>query len=128
MQLRDTLLHALELYASGPRVVQTQLCLALAALALQMPEQLWGNVIPGMIERFGGAPGTVGALLEFLSVLPDEVSTNHRIPIDNATYHERVQQLLTNHSLTVLQVLSMYVQADGITSSIQATVFECLRA
>jgi len=128
VQLRDTLLHALELYASGPRVVQTQLCLALAALALQMPEQLWGNVIPGMIERFGGAPGTVGALLEFLSVLPDEVSTNHRIPIDNATYHERVQQLLTNHSLTVLQVLSMYVQADGVTSSIQATVFVCLRS
>ena len=51
VQLRDTLLHALDLYTSGPRVVQTQLCLALAALALQMPEARWGAVIPGMVER-----------------------------------------------------------------------------
>ena len=128
VQLRDTLLHALDLYTSGPRVVQTQLCLALAALALQMPEARWGAVIPGMVERFGGTPATVGTLLEFLTVLPEEVTNNHRIPLDNATYHERVPQLLTQHTPTVLQVLVMYMQADGVTPAIQATVFACLRS
>lgn len=128
LQLRDTLLHALEQSASGPRVVQTQLCLALAALALQMPEAHWSRVVPGMIEKFGQSPLTVGVLLEFLTVLPEEVSTNHRIPVDNTAYHERVPQLLTEHSDTVLQVLVMYMQADGITTAIQATVFSCLRS
>lgn len=128
VQLRDTLMHALQLYATGPRVVQTQLCLALAALALQMPESLWGGVVPGMIKSFGQTPSTVGVLLEFLTVLPEEVSTNHRIPLDNATYHERVPQLLTQQAPTVLQVLVMYIQADGVTTSIQSTVFACLRS
>lgn len=128
VQLRDTLLHALDLYTTGPRVVQTQLCLALAALALQMPETSWGSVIPGMVERFGGTPATVGTLLEFLTVLPEEVTNNHRIPLDNATYHERVPQLLTQHAPTVLQVLVMYMQADGVTPAIQSTIFACLRS
>lgn len=127
-QLRDTLLHALDMYATGPRVIQTQLCLALAALALQMSEARWGNVVPGMIERFGGAPSTVGVLLEFLTVLPEEVSMNHRIPMDNTTYHDRVSQLLTQHAMSALQVLVMYIQADGVTSTIQAMIFACLRS
>ena len=127
-QLRDTLLHALDMYASGPRVIQTQLCLALAALALQMPESRWGAVIPQMIERFGSAPTTVGVLLEFLTVLPEEVSMNHRIPIDNAAYHERVPRLLTQHAPTVLQVLYMYIRADGVTTPIQAMILACLRS
>ncbi|WFD30101.1 Nuclear import receptor [Malassezia sp. CBS 17886] len=126
--LRDTLLHALTMYARGPRVVQTQLCLALAALALQMPDGLWPRVVPAMVERFGAQPETVGVLLEFLSVLPEEVSMNHRIPIDNAAYHERVPQLLTQQSATVMQVLAMYIQADGVTEAIQQTVFHCLRS
>lgn len=78
-QLRDTLIHALAQYSSGPRVIQTQICLSLSGLALQMLD--WDNVVPSMIERFGSDPATVGALLEFLTVLPEEVTTNHRIPI-----------------------------------------------
>ena len=128
LALRDTLLEALALYAQGPRVVQTQLCLSLAALALQIPESHWGNVVPGMIERFGGRPDTVNVLLEFLSVLPEEVAANHRIPVSNATYHERMPQLLTQQASMVLEVLSMYIQADGVTPAIQETVFHCLRS
>lgn len=127
-QLRDTLLHALDMYAAGPRVIQTQLCLALAVLALQMPEERWGNVVPSMITRFGGAPSTVGVLLEFLTVLPEEASVNHRIPLDNRTYYERVPQLLTQHAGAVLEVLTMYIHAQGVTSAIQASVFACLRS
>ena len=126
--LRDRLLHALAMYARGPRVVQTQLCLALAALALQLSEEQWGRVVPGMIEQFGGSPETVGVLLEFLTVLPEEVATNARIPVDNATYHERVPLLLTAHAGTVLEVLAMYMHAQGVTGAIQATVFACLRS
>lgn len=126
--MRDTLLAALAAYAQGPRVVQTQLCLALAALALQVSESHWGHVVPDMIARFGSRPDTVNVLLEFLSLLPEEVATNHRIPVSNAAYHERVPQLLTQQAGTVLELLSMYIRADGVTASIQETVFHCLRS
>jgi transportin-3 len=86
LALRSTLLTALAAYLEGPRVIRTQLCLTLAALALQLepgsdPE--WGDrVVPAMIERFGNDPSSVALLLEFLTALPEEITTNHRIPID----------------------------------------------
>ncbi|WFD33743.1 Nuclear import receptor [Malassezia cuniculi] len=126
--LRDMLLHALAMYADGPRVIQTQLSLSLAALAIQCDENVWPNVVPDMISRFGGSPGTVGVLLEFLSVLPDEVCSNHRIPIDNVTFHKRIPKLLTMHANLVLNTLAMYIQAEGVTPSIQEAVFSCLGA
>ena len=67
-------------------MIQTQLCLTLSALALQLkdgedPE--WGDrVVPWMIERFGKEAKDVGTLLEFLQVLPEEVTSNQRIPVD----------------------------------------------
>ena len=56
-----------------------QVCLALAGLALQMPE--WPNAVRGLIESFGQSPEMVPALLEFLTILPEEVNGNSRIPM-----------------------------------------------
>ncbi|CAD6926118.1 unnamed protein product [Tilletia controversa] len=122
--LRDTLLDALEAYGAGPRVLQTQVALALSALALQMTE--WAHVIPSLIERFGSNPALVPALLELLTVLPEEIVTNHRIPVDELTYHQRVTEVLTTQVDDVLKVLSLYATAKGVTSQIQSGVFGCL--
>ncbi len=78
----DTLLVALQGYVGGPRVIQLRICLALAAMALQMGEEQWPDVVGGMMQRFGNEPQTVGLLLEFLTVLPEEITSNHRIPIE----------------------------------------------
>ncbi|SNX83219.1 related to MTR10 - involved in nuclear protein import [Melanopsichium pennsylvanicum] len=126
--LRDTLLNALSAYASGPRVIQTQLSLALSGLAIQLDESDWPTVIPGMIERLGSSPETVPVLLEFLTVLPEEVITNHRIPIDNDFYNARCHFLLSAAAPEILKLLAMYVQASGLTSQIQAGIFQCLRS
>lgn len=126
--LRDTLLTALSAYASGPRVIQTQLSLALAGLALQLDESQWPTVVPGMIERFGASAETVPVLLEFLTVLPEEVITNHRIPVDNDFYNTRCHFLLSAAAPEILKLLSMYVQASGLTSQIQTGIFQCLRS
>jgi hypothetical protein len=63
---------------SGPKPIRTQICLALADLSLQVPD--WTSVIQEMIETFGKDPNSVPALLEWLTVLPQEV-TNMRIEI-----------------------------------------------
>ena len=79
VQLRDTLLTAFEKYHTGPRTILVQLCLAISALALQMPT--WEDPVNTMLETFGRNPATVPALLLFLTVLPEEVTTNTKIPI-----------------------------------------------
>jgi transportin-3 len=80
--LRDTLVTALAAYASGPRVIQTQICLTLAGLAIQLTDEEWPDVVKGMTSKFGNDASTVGVLLEFLTVLPEEVTGNHRIPVE----------------------------------------------
>ena len=79
LPLRDTLLSALREYHSGPRTIVVQLSLAIAGLALQLPA--WENVVQNMIDSFGRNPATVPTLLEFLTILPEEVNSNTRIPI-----------------------------------------------
>ncbi|PPQ62738.1 hypothetical protein CVT24_000432 [Panaeolus cyanescens] len=124
--LRDTLLTALEKYQSGPRAIIVQLSLAIAGYALQTPS--WENPVLALIDSFGRNPGTVPALLEFLTQLPDEVNGNTRIPISDSQYRERAPQLLTANAQKVLELLTMYITASGVTSQVQTQIFHCLHA
>jgi hypothetical protein len=78
-RLRDTLITALERYQSGPKTIIVQISLALSGLALQLPS--WKNAVQGMMDSFGRNPATVPALLQFLTVLPEELAGNSKIPI-----------------------------------------------
>ncbi|KAG0141932.1 hypothetical protein CROQUDRAFT_67819 [Cronartium quercuum f. sp. fusiforme G11] len=120
LQLRDSLLNALTEFATGPaKIILVQLCLSLADLALQLPE--WPTVVGDMTEKFGKSPETVPILLEFLTVLPQEVLGNHRIKITNQWSSPQASQLVSD-------TLSMYLAAQGITSAIKCQVFKCLSA
>ena len=79
LALRDTLLGALETYHAGPRTIIVQLSLAIAGLALQLPS--WENPVQSLIDSFGRNPAMVPTLLEFLTLLPEEINSNTRIPI-----------------------------------------------
>lgn len=79
LALRDTLLNALEVYNGGPKNIIVQLSLAIIGLALQVPS--WEQPAQTLIESFGRNPSTVPTLLEFLTLLPEEVNSNTRIPI-----------------------------------------------
>ena len=79
LALRDTLLNALEVYNGGPKNIIVQLSLAIIGLALQVP--IWEQPVQTLIEKFGRNPSIVPTLLEFLTLLPEEVNSNTRIPI-----------------------------------------------
>ncbi|KAH9937196.1 ARM repeat-containing protein [Fomitopsis serialis] len=123
-RLRDTLVTALETYHAGPRTIMVQLCLAISGLALQLPS--WEDPVQNMIDSFGRNPATVPALLHFLTILPEELCTNTKIPVTDDEYKERANQLLTSKAVAVVNLLSMYLQAPGVTSTIQAQIFACL--
>jgi hypothetical protein len=77
--LRDTIIAALEYFQDGPRAIILQLCLALSGLALQLPT--WTNAVEGLIDSYGQNPSMVPVLLQFLTVLPEELISNTRIPV-----------------------------------------------
>lgn len=72
--LRDSLLAHVVRFGGGPQPVLTQLCLAVATLALHM--EAWQSVIPDLIGRFttpaADAVAKLPCLLELLTVLPEE--------------------------------------------------------
>ncbi|PBL01247.1 ARM repeat-containing protein [Armillaria gallica] len=124
--LRDTLLTALRSYQAGPRTIIVQLCLALVGLAVQYPA--WDNAVQTMIDIFGRDPSSVPVLLQFLTLLPEELSNSTRYPVSNEDLRQRSNALLTSHSKEVIELLAMYLQAPGVTTIVQEQVFNCLRS
>ncbi|KAI0257461.1 ARM repeat-containing protein [Lactifluus subvellereus] len=124
--LRDTIIAALEHFKDGPRAIILQLCLALSGLALQLPT--WTNAVEGLIDSYGKNPSMVPVLLQFLTVLPEELYSNSKIPVTDQEYADRSAQLLSSCSKQVLGMLSIYLQAPGVTHAIQNQVFACLRS
>ncbi|CAG7850003.1 mRNA transport regulator MTR10 [Serendipita indica DSM 11827] len=123
--LRDTLVSALQHYSAGPRKILIQVCLALSALSIQMPD--WSSTaVKDLIASLGADPAFVPGLLQFLAVLPDDLTSNSRIPISDDEYRTRTQALLTDNGERVIEILTVYQNAQGITPHIQNLIFEVL--
>jgi len=75
--LWDALLNLLILYTSGPRVIMIQICISLAALALQL--QSWNTAIPDVVNACTTPKEQIDALLQFLAVLPEEACDGSRM-------------------------------------------------
>ncbi|GAB6030207.1 Transportin-3 [Chamberlinius hualienensis] len=72
--LRDSLLvHIGNITQETSQVIITQLCLALADLALQMAS--WKSSVQDLIMRFGENAQQIPSLLEVLTVLPEEINS-----------------------------------------------------
>lgn len=73
VSLRDSLVQHLEVSCTNTNAaILTQLCLALADLALQMPS--WQNCVSDLIKLFSNKNDF--ALLEILTVLPQEIDSS----------------------------------------------------
>lgn len=73
--LRDSVMNLLVAFASGPRPIQTQLCVCLASLAIQMTG--WKDVLATVGSALGSNAGD--CVLEFLRILPEEVTEGRKI-------------------------------------------------
>lgn len=77
--VRAQLLELLQLYASGPRPIRVQLCVCLAILAIQMTQ--WKDVLPLVVSSLGNQPESHACILDFLRVLPEEVTEGRKISL-----------------------------------------------
>lgn len=87
--LRDQLLVFLTHFASGPKAIRVQLCVSLAILAIQMKE--WKDVLPTVVNALNSSHA---AILDFLRVLPEEVTEGRKITLTvRDHYHHHHQNL-----------------------------------
>ncbi|KAK9762669.1 Nuclear import receptor [Basidiobolus ranarum] len=124
--LRDSLLNLLHQFRAGPNIIVTQLCLSIANLALQTSN--WENPVKQLIQLYASNPETASCLLEFLSVLPEEISGDRKVPISDEEYKRRSKELLTANSNEVLQLLVVYIQSSGNNVDVQIKLFKCLHS
>ena len=123
--LRDTLFNHVTTTASSE--ARTQLCLAIAYLALQMVEWTWP--VESLIENLS-SHGTVGAvaMLQTLKYLAEECYNNDRLRI-GANRRDEMYKKLRESSSKTLQVveaaMAMHQSTGALDDSVKRLCFQC---
>ncbi|TVY54947.1 Uncharacterized protein LCER1_G002268 [Lachnellula cervina] len=113
--LRDQLLELLKAFATGPRPIRIQLCVCLAILAIQMTG--WKDVVPLVVSTLGNNADSYACILDFLKVLPEEVTEGRKINLTEDELHQRTQELLGDNALIVVQLLISYAQSSATAAT-----------
>lgn len=69
----------LTVFHAGPKPIRLTLCVCLANLAIQMTE--WKDVLTDIVSALGSDPTTLPCVLDFLRVLPEEVTHGRKIAL-----------------------------------------------
>ncbi|KAI9930223.1 hypothetical protein ASPWEDRAFT_100894 [Aspergillus wentii DTO 134E9] len=121
LALRDSVLNLLVLYGSGPRPIQTQLCVCLASLAIQMTQ--WKDVLATVGSALGSSAGE--CVLEFLKILPEEVTEGRKINLSEDELIMRTKELLEDNAEQVMHLLIQYAQSSP-TASTNPRLLDCI--
>ncbi|XP_014447210.1 transportin-3 isoform X2 [Tupaia chinensis] len=120
--LRDSLLTHIQNLKDLSPVIVTQLALAIADLALQMPS--WKGCVQTLVEKYSNDVTSLPFLLEILTVLPEEVhSRSLRIGANRRT---EIIEDLAFYSSTVVSLLMTCVEKAGTDEKMLMKVFRCL--
>ncbi|KAL7784892.1 armadillo-type protein [Trichoderma ceciliae] len=121
--LRNQILLLLKHYASGPKPIRVQLCVCLAILAIQMKD--WNDVLPSVVQSLSGSPESHACILDFLRVLPEEVTEGRKITLSEEDLAARTQALLGDNADQVVQLLINYSQSSPAASQ-NPLLMECI--
>ncbi|KAK5660546.1 hypothetical protein OQA88_13096 [Cercophora sp. LCS_1] len=121
--LRDQILLLLKKYAGGPKPVRVQLCVCLAILAIQM--QTWKDVLPTVVATLGNDVASHACILDFLRVLPEEVTEGRKITLSEEDLVQRTSELLADNAGQVVKLLINYA-ASSQEAATNPQLFECI--
>ncbi|KAK1252902.1 hypothetical protein MKX08_004089 [Trichoderma sp. CBMAI-0020] len=121
--LRNQILLLLKHYAAGPKPIRVQLCVCLAILAIQMKE--WNDVLSSVVQSLSDSPESHACILDFLRVLPEEVTEGRKITLSEEDLAARTQALLADNADQVVQLLINYSQSSPAASR-NPLLMECI--
>ncbi|XP_078012722.1 importin-13 isoform X3 [Phascolarctos cinereus] len=125
--LKAQLLAHIGRFASGSKIVLTRLCVALASLALSMMPEAWPCAVADMVRLFqaeatpGDGQGRCLALLELLTVLPEEFQTS-RLPQYRKS---QVRAMLAQECGAIFPLLEQLLQQPSLPSAIKQKALKC---
>lgn len=122
-QLKDSVLDLLITYASKDKLIRTQLSLALCQLALQFLP--WDNPMGEITSRLSSSSELLPALLEFLKILPEELTELNKTALTDEEFNARTQLLISDNVENVLLLLKNLSELD--CTSIEL-LLECLNS
>lgn len=88
--LRNQILMLLKEFAVGPKPIRVQLCVCLAILAIQMKD--WDDVLPSVVQSLSDSPESHACILDFLRVLPEEVTEGRKITLSVCGCYDSIRQ------------------------------------
>ncbi|KAI5964099.1 MTR10 [Candida pseudojiufengensis] len=113
--LKNSILQLIKLYNSPQdKLIRTQLSIALSQLALQYLS--WNDAINEILSNLS-TNESILILLEFLKILPEEISDVKKSHLTDEEYNERSRQLISDQVETVIGVLKNL--AEGNTKNDQ---------
>lgn len=134
MQLLSHILH----FSSGPKMVLTRLCVALASMALNLIPQAWSQPVADMVRAFqpqipdtedeSGAKAAQDphahclALLELLTVLPEEFHSSRLAQ----SRRSQLREALAGEWVVVCPMLRQLLQSQDSTNQVKEKVLRCL--
>ncbi|KAH9883747.1 exportin 1-like protein [Xylariomycetidae sp. FL2044] len=121
--VRSQLLSLLKLFAPGPKPIRVQLCVCLALLAIQMKE--WKDVLPVIGSSLGDDPDSHACVLDFLRVLPEEVTEGRKITLTEEELSQRTTELLGDNAPQVVQLLMTYAHSSPAAAT-NPQLLECI--
>ncbi|KAG6180652.1 hypothetical protein E4U36_004679 [Claviceps purpurea] len=121
--LRTQILLLLKHFAPGPKPIRVQLCVCLAILAIQMKD--WDNVLSSVVQSLNETPESHACILDFLRVLPEEVTEGRKITLSEEELSARTRVLLGDNTEQVVQLLVTYSQSSPAASR-NPQLMECI--
>ncbi|XP_041913781.1 importin-13 [Alosa sapidissima] len=131
VSLRTQLIAQVGHFASGPKMVLTRLCVALASLVLHTMPDSWPTALPDLLQAFQTGQGiTTGAdgrarclaMLELLAVLPEEFQ-NSRVP---AVRRTQLRSALAGQWSAVCPLLQQLLRQADSPTQVKMRVLRCL--
>uniref|UniRef100_A0A8C5QCA1 Importin-13 n=1 Tax=Leptobrachium leishanense TaxID=445787 RepID=A0A8C5QCA1_9ANUR len=125
--LKTQLFAQISAFASGSKIVLTRLCVALASLALNMMPDTWPHAVPDMVRVFQAEGGQADcsarclALLELLTVLPEEFQTSRLPPYRKG----QVRSCLAQECACVFPLLRQLLQQSDSPGFVKQKVLKC---
>ncbi|KAI1079480.1 exportin 1-like protein [Whalleya microplaca] len=123
LAVRTQLLALLKRFAPGPKPIRVQLCVCLAILAIQIKE--WKDVLPVVVSALGNDVESHACILDFLRVLPEEVTEGRKITLTEEELTQRTTELLGDNAPQVVQLLMNYAHSSPAAAT-NPQLLECI--
>ncbi|CBX90696.1 hypothetical protein IAQ61_002185 [Plenodomus lingam] len=109
-ELRASIMRNLATFHAGPKPIRLQLCVCLANLAIQMTE--WKDVLKDVVNALGTDAATLPCVLDFLRVLPEEVTHGRKIALTEHELTMRTSELIEDNAQQALELLIRYATSS----------------